>query len=115
MPAALPAALPAATPAAAAPGGATLAEAGSSGRARDPYYDNVKFLAVVLVVLGHAWYSLADSRLTTAAHLFVYTFHMPVFILIAGFFSRRFATLRDASRPRGARYDGWWPAWACRI
>jgi fucose 4-O-acetylase-like acetyltransferase len=58
----------------------------------------VKFLAVVLVVLGHAWYALADSRLTTAAHLFVYTFHMPVFILIAGFFSRRFATTRNKVR-----------------
>jgi fucose 4-O-acetylase-like acetyltransferase len=65
---------------------------------RDPYYDNVKFLAVVLVVLGHAWYSLADSRLSAAAHLFVYTFHMPVFIVIAGFFSRRFATTRSKVR-----------------
>ena len=69
-----------------------------SVRTRDPYYDNVKFLAVVLVVLGHAWFSLADNRLTTAAHLFVYTFHMPVFILIAGFFSRRFATTRSKVR-----------------
>jgi fucose 4-O-acetylase-like acetyltransferase len=58
----------------------------------------VKFLAVVLVVLGHAWYSLADSRLAAAAHLFVYTFHMPVFILLAGFFSRRFATTRSKVR-----------------
>ncbi|HEU5161209.1 MAG TPA: acyltransferase family protein [Streptosporangiaceae bacterium] len=66
--------------------------AATAAAGRDPYYDNVKFLAVVLVVLGHAWYSLADSRLTAAAHLFVYTFHMPVFIVVAGFFSRRFAT-----------------------
>lgn len=66
--------------------------------ARDPHYDNVKFLAVVLVVLGHAWYSLDGGRLTAAAHLFVYTFHMPVFILIAGFFSRRFATTRSKVR-----------------
>jgi fucose 4-O-acetylase-like acetyltransferase len=65
---------------------------------RDPYFDNVKFLAIVLVVLGHAWYSLAGGRLTAAAHLFVYTFHMPVFIVIAGFFSRRFATTRSKVR-----------------
>jgi fucose 4-O-acetylase-like acetyltransferase len=58
----------------------------------------VKFLAVVLVVLGHAWFSLDGSRLTGAAHLFVYTFHMPVFILIAGFFSRRFPAARSKVR-----------------
>ncbi|HEX6470217.1 MAG TPA: acyltransferase family protein [Streptosporangiaceae bacterium] len=65
---------------------------GRQARTRDPYFDNVKFFAVVLVVLGHAWYSLTGSRLTQAAHLFVFTFHMPVFILLAGYFSRRFAT-----------------------
>lgn len=72
--------------------------AAASARTRDPHYDNVKFLAVVLVVLGHAWYSLDDSRLTAAAHLFVFTFHMPVFILVAGYFSRRFATTRSKVR-----------------
>jgi fucose 4-O-acetylase-like acetyltransferase len=65
---------------------------------RDPYFDNVKFLAVVLVVLGHAWYPLAGNRMVDAAHLFVYSFHMPVFILIAGYFSRRFATTRGKVR-----------------
>ncbi|MGH3387546.1 MAG: acyltransferase family protein [Actinomadura sp.] len=65
---------------------------------RDPYFDNVKFLAVVLVVLGHAWYPLRNSRLVDVAHLFVYSFHMPVFILLAGYFSRRFATTRGKVR-----------------
>ena len=74
------------------------ADASAVAQTRDPYYDNVKFLAVVLVVLGHAWYSLDGSRLTEAAHLFVYAFHMPAFILIAGFFSRRFATARRKVR-----------------
>jgi fucose 4-O-acetylase-like acetyltransferase len=67
-------------------------------RARDPYYDNVKFLAVVLVVLGHAWYPLHGSRIADVAHVFIYIFHMPVFILIAGYFSRRFATGRGKVR-----------------
>ena len=91
---------PAQAPAApAAPGApaATGADA-RAARVRDPYYDNVKFLAVMLVVLGHAWYALDGSRLTGAAHLFVYTFHLPAFILIAGFFSRRFATARSKVR-----------------
>jgi fucose 4-O-acetylase-like acetyltransferase len=67
-------------------------------RGRDPYYDNVKFLAVVLVVLGHAWYSLGHTRLVDVSHVFVYTFHMPLFILIAGYFSRRFAGSRGKVR-----------------
>jgi fucose 4-O-acetylase-like acetyltransferase len=65
---------------------------------RDPYFDNVKFLAVVLVVVGHAWGPLRGMRLRDAAHLFVYTFHMPLFIVIAGHFSRRFALKRGKVR-----------------
>jgi fucose 4-O-acetylase-like acetyltransferase len=72
--------------------------AGTPARTRDPYFDNVKFLAVVLVVLGHAWYALQGSRPADVAHLFVYTFHMPLFIVITGYFSRRFTTTRGKVR-----------------
>lgn len=75
-----------------------LAPVGPPTRARDPYFDNVKYLAVVLVVLGHAWHPLTGSRLVDTAHLFVYAFHMPLFIVIAGYFSRRFATARGKVR-----------------
>ncbi|GAB2611492.1 acyltransferase family protein [Streptomyces capparidis] len=57
---------------------------------RDPFFDNAKLLAIVLVVMGHAWQPLKDSRAVSAGYLFVYTFHMPVFILIAGHLSRSF-------------------------
>ncbi|GAA2080605.1 acyltransferase family protein [Actinomadura alba] len=67
-------------------------------RPRDPYFDNVKFLAVVLVVVGHAWGPLRGMRLRDTAHLFVYTFHMPLFIVIAGHFSRRFAVKQGKVR-----------------
>jgi fucose 4-O-acetylase-like acetyltransferase len=67
-------------------------------RPRDPYFDNVKFIAVVFVVLGHAWYGLRGNRLVDVSHLFVYSFHMPVFILIAGYFSRRFAKTKGKVR-----------------
>lgn len=60
---------------------------------RDPFFDNAKFLAIVLVVIGHAWEPLKDgSHTMRSAYLFVYTFHMPVFIFMAGYFSRRFTT-----------------------
>ncbi|MFI1968165.1 hypothetical protein BLA24_20775 [Streptomyces cinnamoneus] len=59
--------------------------------ARDPFFDNAKYLAIVLVVLGHAWQPLTyTSRAATALYMLVYAFHMPAFILISGYFSRGF-------------------------
>jgi fucose 4-O-acetylase-like acetyltransferase len=59
-------------------------------RSRDPFFDNAKFMAIVLVVAGHSIVDLRDVRLAHALYLFVYTFHMPVFIVITGYFSRNF-------------------------
>ncbi|MDI5965967.1 acyltransferase family protein [Streptomyces sp. SL13] len=59
--------------------------------ARDPFFDNAKFLLIVLVVIGHNWFPLiAHSRDVKAAYLVVYSFHMPAFILLSGYFSRSF-------------------------
>lgn len=64
----------------------------SGGRRRDPYFDNAKYLAIVLVAAAHAWEPFwDDSRAATALYLFVYAFHMPAFIMISGYFSRGFA------------------------
>ncbi|MEV4440454.1 acyltransferase family protein [Streptomyces sp. NPDC049577] len=58
---------------------------------RDPFFDNAKYLAIVLVGLGHAWEPLTNSsRAAMALYLTVYAFHMPAFILISGYFSRGF-------------------------
>ncbi|GAA3789020.1 acyltransferase family protein [Streptomyces phyllanthi] len=58
---------------------------------RDPYFDNVKYLTIVLVACGHAWEPLTyGSRAVTASYLFVYAFHMPAFALVSGYFSRSF-------------------------
>lgn len=58
---------------------------------RDAYFDNVKYLAIVLVAVAHAWEPVMDgSRVTRALYMFVYTFHMPAFILVSGYFSRSF-------------------------
>ncbi|MFF4896303.1 acyltransferase family protein [Streptomyces sp. NPDC001068] len=62
----------------------------TAGR-RDAYFDNAKYLAIVLVAVGHAWEPLrSDSRTVTALYTFVYAFHMPAFIIISGYFSRTF-------------------------
>ncbi|WP_018654669.1 acyltransferase family protein [Actinomadura flavalba] len=74
----------------------------SAIKLRDPYFDNAKFLAVTLVVIGHAWeplrYAGAGGRTLEAAHLLVYAFHLPVFSLICGYFSRGFPTGRNRTR-----------------
>jgi fucose 4-O-acetylase-like acetyltransferase len=81
-------------------GAAPPARTHSAGR--DPYFDNAKFLAVVLVVIGHAWEPLraanVGGRVLEAAQTFVYAFHLPVFIVMCGYFSRGFTAGRDRTR-----------------
>lgn len=61
------------------------------GKQRDSFFDNAKYLAIVLVAMGHAWEPLkGDSRILEGVYTVVYTFHMPAFIIISGFFSRSF-------------------------
>ncbi|MDF3143544.1 MULTISPECIES: acyltransferase family protein [unclassified Streptomyces] len=58
---------------------------------RDPFLDNAKYLAIVLVAVGHAWEPLREgSRAVTTLYLLVYAFHMPAFAVISGYFSRGF-------------------------
>ncbi|MEU1280501.1 acyltransferase family protein [Streptomyces sp. NPDC005805] len=68
------------------------APAGSTKPAgRDPYFDNAKYLAIVLVAVAHAWEPVMDgSRAARALYMIIYTFHMPAFILISGYFSRSY-------------------------
>lgn len=51
-------------------------------------FDIVKCLAIYLVIYGHTiqHYSTMD-RLDNWAYLFVYSFHMPLFMMISGYFS----------------------------
>ncbi len=93
---------PAATTEVSAAGGPTRPAGGPAARSgapatgreratRDPFFDNAKFLLIVLVVIGHNWFPLiAHSRGIKAAYLVVYSFHMPAFILLSGYFSRSF-------------------------
>ncbi|MEU9010890.1 acyltransferase family protein [Streptomyces sp. NPDC048479] len=66
---------------------------------RDAYFDNAKYLAIVLVAVAHAWEPVMDgSRASRALYLLVYTFHMPAFILISGYFSRSYTGRPDQLR-----------------
>ena len=65
-------------------GGAAL-----SARPRVPLWDTTRFVAITLVVIGHAIQRLiADSDAALVAYLFIYAFHMPLFALISGYFSK---------------------------
>lgn len=55
---------------------------------RDYYFDNGKFLLIFFVVFGHFIRSLIDESLfIRALYNTIYTFHMPAFILISGYFA----------------------------
>ncbi|MFV0135998.1 acyltransferase family protein [Streptomyces sp. HMX87] len=58
---------------------------------RDAFFDNAKYLAIVLVGVGHAWGQILDgNRSVETLYRVLYTFHMPAFIIISGYFSRSF-------------------------
>jgi fucose 4-O-acetylase-like acetyltransferase len=83
-----------------AAGGSTApADAAQPVKQRDAFFDNAKYLAVLLVAMGHAWEPLRDdSRAAAALYIAVYAFHMPAFIVISGYFSRSFDASPDRIR-----------------
>jgi fucose 4-O-acetylase-like acetyltransferase len=72
--------------------------AGRVAKTRDPFSDNAKYIAIVLVVAGHAMEGLRDVPAGKAIYLFLYMFHMPVFIIVSGYFSRRFPYSKNKAR-----------------
>ncbi|MEV5610307.1 acyltransferase family protein [Streptomyces sp. NPDC052225] len=82
-----------------APAPAPAQAAAPKPRQRDAFFDNAKYLAIVFVAMGHCWEPLTDgSRTAEALYMTVYTFHMPAFILISGYFSRSFDMRPDRLR-----------------
>lgn len=69
-------------------------------RVRVPFWDNARFLCIVLVVAGHAVQRMSrDSDPAYAVYLLIYTFHMPAFAIMSGYFSKSTApTLRSMRR-----------------
>lgn len=71
----------------------------SSSKQRDYLFDNYKAFLIVLVVIGHFIEGSYDNNLflTTLKWLIV-SFHMPAFIFISGYFSKRQLSVRDLVR-----------------
>ena len=56
---------------------------------RVPLWDNARWIAITLVVLGHAILKLiAESDVAYEFYLFVYAFHVPLFVAVSGYFAR---------------------------
>lgn len=63
---------------------------------RNPYFDNAKALLIILVVLGHTISDVFnENRMITSVYMFIYLFHMPAFILVSGYFSRRIVKYKE--------------------
>ncbi|MEO3786648.1 acyltransferase family protein [Actinocorallia sp. B10E7] len=71
----------------------------SAPRARDPFFDNAKFLAILLVVVGHTIVGLRSKvPVAEALYTFIYAFHMPLFVVITGYFSKGFGKTTGKTR-----------------
>ncbi|GAA4803690.1 acyltransferase family protein [Nocardioides caeni] len=57
---------------------------------RDPWLDNAKATLIVLVVVGHLWELVPPSRIQGDVYDFLYLWHMPAFVFLAGHLSRGF-------------------------
>ena len=53
-------------------------------QARSPYWDTLKGLLILLVILGHCGTALSEGLLSV-----IYSFHMPLFVFISGYFSKK--------------------------
>lgn len=58
-------------------------------------FDNIKLFTMILVVLGHVietpYVNDNKSELLSSLFIFIYSFHMPLFIFISGLFQKRFS------------------------
>ncbi|MDT2613040.1 acyltransferase family protein [Enterococcus dongliensis] len=65
---------------------------------REYLYDNIRGILILLVVLGHALeYFRLDNIVGEFIYIFIYLFHMPVFIFISGYFSKNLAKGRSTA------------------
>ena len=52
------------------------------------FYDNLKFILITFVVIGHFLIYTLSNDLSKGTFLFIYSFHMPLFVFVTGFFSK---------------------------
>ena len=56
---------------------------------RVPLWDNARWIAITLVVMGHAILKLiGESDVAYEVYLFIYAFHVPLFVAVSGYFAK---------------------------
>ncbi|MFB4165573.1 acyltransferase family protein [Alteribacillus sp. JSM 102045] len=67
---------------------------------RDYFFDNVKFLLIALVVISHAITPLIEwHQFSRGLYLLLFSFHMPLFLFISGFFAKKAVQQREFIKP----------------
>ena len=66
-----------------------------AAKVRDPWLDNAKMTLVTLVVIGHMWTLLPETGLNRHLYDFLYSWHIPAFVLVTGYLSRSFTWERS--------------------
>ena len=60
------------------------------GGGRNEYLDSLKFYLIFVVVLGHClWENYHSSKTIDILLYWIYTFHMPLFVFISGYLSKK--------------------------
>jgi fucose 4-O-acetylase-like acetyltransferase len=63
----------------------------STSSKRSKFFDNAKFILIFLVVFGHVISPLKEhNEILFTLYTVIFLFHMPAFIFISGYFSKRF-------------------------
>lgn len=56
---------------------------------RDYFFDNARAILIFLVVLGHLLQPYtSEDKFLQALYLLIYSFHMPTFLFISGYFAK---------------------------
>lgn len=63
---------------------------------RDYYMDNAKMILIFLVVISHLCAFNSDIR--DFGYLLIYSFHMPAFLFVCGYFSQKHDTLNNVKK-----------------
>ncbi|GAA0763419.1 MULTISPECIES: acyltransferase family protein [Clostridium] len=67
-------------------------------KTRNYLLDNLKVILIFFVVFGHVIeYYIKDSNILMSIYIFIYIFHMPLFIFISGYLSKNFYKMKRKS------------------
>ena len=63
------------------------------------YFDNLKFILIFLVVFGHFLeITVNESQISKTIFAFIYTFHMPLFVFVSGYFAKKAIEKKDKDK-----------------